>query len=666
MTEYRRTHPVIYVSRPAEDIADYLGLKEKGKILQWINNIRAIYYGVCNFEFFNLPERWKEENERCSAQERLESVLRHRLMTRKKVQALQKTQTALARFLAAALGHKTSSLSDMIFPTLYPSSPEHRIYSSAMCVPIVFLAKNDMDIGEMSAGADAIELVLSARNSQCKAMVASGTVGRFVAEIRRFHAAPVIYHVHMATMESTDWKLYFELLYQGLQLAPEYLTINLDAPDAEIRRLTYKRGCTIIIGHQDNPAAGPLFWQSQEPLKQYRRAVDLGCGVVRLVKPCGSVDENFSCMTFINNVNTMPNNTPIVAYNTGNSGRLSLVCNSTFTPVLHTSSHQSRLGPDVCRPTDMTISERWRTLFSLQALNPLQFFVVGSTVRNSLSPAMHNAAFQTLGMPHVYSIHETNALEDIRALFTGPNFGGASISLPFKTEILTLVEKFSPSVKLIGSSNTILPIREPQGHQNLSESRDKRQRHRAGPIARLYADNTDWMGICACVSRSISPANSVNPETAGLVIGAGGMGRAAVYCLLHLGVRNICIFNRTVSHAQSLANYFEQVFVDIHNDKNMDFPHVGETNRATRLRIKVLNSTTTPWPKDFSQPSIVICAIKAYNRQTSTMLPFTMPRSWMQNPTGGIVVEVWCLEIPLHDVKTDMFTSWLITLQKLR
>lgn len=118
------------------------------------------------------------------------------------------------------------------------------------------------------------------------------------------------------------------------------------------------------------------------------------------------------------------------------------------------------------------------------------------------------------------------------------------------------------------------------------------------------------------------------------------MARAAVYCLLRLGVRNICIFNRTVSNAQAMATHFRAVFADyVKENQGMPF-ELGHQDQPGDLDIKVLPSIITPWPEDFSQPSIVICAIKAYSHRNSTTLPFTIPHSWMKNPTGGIVVEV--------------------------
>ncbi|KAE8329734.1 hypothetical protein BDV39DRAFT_202680 [Aspergillus sergii] len=611
--------------------------------------------------FFNLPETWKETNDPCPAEQRLESVVPHRLMKQKKVQALQETQTAVPRFLTAALGYHAPSLSHPVFPTLYPTLPEHRVYSNAVRVPVTSLVNEEVDISQIAAGADAVELVLDGRNTQCRSTIASGTLSRFVAEVRHFHAVPVIYHVHLGDMKpTTGWKSYFDLLYQGLRSVPEYLTVDLDAPDTEIRMLALRSGRTKIIGHQDNTTARIDYWQSQEPLRQYKRAAVLGCDVVRLVKPCDITADNFSCMALVNNINTMPNCIPIIAYNTGDRGCLSILCNLILTPVHHTPKHQPQSDSNIhSLQTDMTISERWSTLFKLHVLDPLHFLVVGASVKHSLSPAMHNTAFQALGMPHIYGIHETNSLDNVRALFADPNFGGASVSLPFKPRISSLVRKLSPAAKLIGGSNTILPIRRLPDHNNPSDPRERSQRHRAGPVEMLYADNTDWMGICACMSRSISPANSVNPETAALVIGAGGMARAAVYCLMRLGVPNIAILNRTVSHAESLASHFEQVFGDFLNENNNYSPN----NQVDELRIKVLNSTSTPWPENFDQPSIVICAIKAYDHRNPTTLPFKIPHSWMKSPTGGVVVEIayHTPETPLmRQMREETHRGWTV------
>ena len=637
MIHYGKTHPIIYVIRPVNDIEEYLGLQGNSSMHQWMDHIHKIYRSISNFDFFNLPERWKDNNQQSLALERLHSILSHRMAASGTVQTLQTTQTTLAKFLAAALGRNVSSLSTDIFPTLYPHLPELRSYSNCLCISILSLVDEETDISRLTSGADVIELIIDPKDPRCAANSASGVVGRFSSEIRRFFAIPIIYHVQMENIIEENAEVYFGMLYEGLRLAPEYLTVDLRASDVDIRLLTSRRGFTTIVGHQDSFGVNSDFWQSPEPLQLYNRAVNLNCGVVRFAKPCKTVAENCQCLTFIEKINALSNSVPIIAHATGDLGRLSLICNSTLTPVSRVSS---RGMADSSRRTNMTLSERWSSLFTLRILDPLQFSVVGDCVPHSLSPAMHNAAFQALGMPHVYNTFQTSSLDGLRRLFASASFGGASISLPFKQEVLALVSKVSPSVELIGASNTILPVRRRGGIPVHNEPRYKEHRHHAGPVDMLYADNTDWMGICACLSRAVSPANSINPRTSSLVVGAGGIARASLYCLLYLGVRNICILNRTVSNARQMANHYEQTFNKFAQSKNHYSPQVKNSSESSELRIRVLESVEEPWPSDFSKPSLVIGAIKAYDDHQTETPPFTMPPHWMRNPTGGVVVEV--------------------------
>jgi len=152
-------------------------------------------------------------------------------------------------------------------------------------------------------------------------------------------------------------------------------------------------------------------------------------------------------------------------------------------------------------------------------------WLIGDPVAHSLSPAMHNAAFATLGLPHRYEVREVKAAELADALgsIRHEDVLGANVTIPHKEAALRLVDDVSDEARRIGAINTIV----------------RRGR-------RLAADNTDGYGF----GRALEEA-SIKARRA-LVLGAGGAARACVVELLRAGV-DVSVANRTRARAESLA-----------------------------------------------------------------------------------------------------------------
>ena len=134
-----------------------------------------------------------------------------------------------------------------------------------------------------------------------------------------------------------------------------------------------------------------------------------------------------------------------------------------------------------------------------------EVLLFGSPVSHSLSPAMHNAAFKALGMPHRYATREVSAehfADAVKSLRTGDVLG-ANVTIPHKEAAVRLMDEASDEVRATGALNTIV---------------------RRG--SRLSADNTDVDGFEASL---ISGEVELLREGTVLVLGAGGAARACVF-----------------------------------------------------------------------------------------------------------------------------------------
>ena len=154
--------------------------------------------------------------------------------------------------------------------------------------------------------------------------------------------------------------------------------------------------------------------------------------------------------------------------------------------------------------------------------------VMGWPVRHSVSPAMHNAALQSLNLPYVYVAFAVPPEHIEQALRALPALGirGVNCTIPHKEAALRTVDVRTPVAEAIGAVNTVIV-------EN----------------GRLTGDNTDAYGFAAPLADLKFNLKSCNV----LVLGAGGAARAVVYELLRQGAE-VTLANRTIERAQRLAD----------------------------------------------------------------------------------------------------------------
>lgn len=156
---------------------------------------------------------------------------------------------------------------------------------------------------------------------------------------------------------------------------------------------------------------------------------------------------------------------------------------------------------------------------------------------------MHNAGFKSALLTpfFTYGLHDTTNALDIVKRMQAPNtsFGGGSVTIPLKVDIMKHLDELSPAAQAIGAVNTIV-----------------REDRNGSPYWK--GDNTDWLGILRPISKRLASFSVSKPvhELSALVVGAGGTSMAASYAMRHFGVGKLVIFNRTVEKAQTVAARF--------------------------------------------------------------------------------------------------------------
>ena len=156
------------------------------------------------------------------------------------------------------------------------------------------------------------------------------------------------------------------------------------------------------------------------------------------------------------------------------------------------------------------------------------FGIIGNPVEHSLSPGMHNAAFNSVGLDHIYVPFKVKTVELEDAINGARAMGirGLNVTIPHKTEVIQYLDYLDIAAGLIGAVNTI----------EFGEN---------GAIGH----NTDGIGAI----RAIEDFTPVKGKKI-MVLGAGGAARAISFQALLSEAESLVISNRTIGKAQELKD----------------------------------------------------------------------------------------------------------------
>lgn len=212
--------------------------------------------------------------------------------------------------------------------------------------------------------------------------------------------------------------------------------------------------------------------------------------------------------------------------------------------------------------------------------------VMGHPIEHSLSPDMHNAAFEATGMGYVYVAMDVrpenlaDAVRGARAL----GFRGFNVTMPHKAAILPLLDEVDEAARISGAVNTVVVEGE-----------------------HLRGMNTDGSGFVeACREAGVGFAGSCV-----LVVGAGGAASAICVAVLGEGAAELRIANRTVERARALKRRLLEgrpgACIETYPAGEVAAAAEGASVLINTTYLGMKNDDPLPIPEGCIGPSVAVC-----------------------------------------------------------
>ncbi|HVT89787.1 MAG TPA: type I 3-dehydroquinate dehydratase [Tepidisphaeraceae bacterium] len=315
-----------------------------------------------------------------------------------------------------------------------------------------------------------------------------------------------------------------------------YIDIELEAIDGAMpKRPTDSLGPRLIVSSHDFQGRPDNLYNILERLNQSFSTVN------KIVWTARSIRDNIEAFEILQS-----RQKPTIALCMGEAGLLSRVLAKKFGAFLTFASLSSETGT---APGQVTIHD-FKRLYRWDAIGPETkvYGVVACPIAHSMSPAIHNAAFDKTGEDGVYlpmlvqpGYESFKAFMEEFTNFKPLHLRGLSVTIPHKENALKYLQekgaRIEPLAVTIGAVNTIIIDRDSDGN----------------PI--LRGINTDYQAIIETICAPLGIQQEQLADYRVAVIGAGGTGRTAVAALAQLGA-TVVVYNRTKERADALAAEF--------------------------------------------------------------------------------------------------------------
>lgn len=186
--------------------------------------------------------------------------------------------------------------------------------------------------------------------------------------------------------------------------------------------------------------------------------------------------------------------------------------------------------------------------------------VLGSPIEHSLSPVLHRAAYQELGLgERSYDRFEVDeaALPGFMAQL-GPEWAGLSLTMPLKRAIIPLLDEISDTAASVETVNTVVFTED----------------------GRKIGDNTDIPGLLAALSEQ-----GIEKVETAAVLGAGATASSALAALARICTGQVTAYVRSEARAAEMRAWGERLGVDV---------RTADWSRAAEALAAPLVIATTP------------------------------------------------------------------------
>lgn len=201
--------------------------------------------------------------------------------------------------------------------------------------------------------------------------------------------------------------------------------------------------------------------------------------------------------------------------------------------------------------------------------------VIGWPIAQSLSPVMHNAAYDALGLNWAcmpLGVPDQRALLAFTEAARRLQYVGFNVTMPYKQAMLELCDEAASLAQLAGAVNTVHCV-----------------------DGRLIGYNTDGRGML----ESLESDARFRPEgRSAVILGAGGAAGAALTALILGRASSVTVINRTVERAEQLLTRVEN---NLRNTAATAIPL--DLSAATPIREADIIINATPAGMSASDPS---------------------------------------------------------------